>query len=118
MVRSIRILDLNRQAYRFRILNAANDRSWNLQLYCAKSNGTMWNLDGTLADANAGEVNMVPADPNTGLPTSWPTDGRAGGVPDPSRGRTCRSSRSAPKPDYPQPGCAAQHPDRVQLQPT
>ncbi len=72
------------KAYRFRILNASNDRSINLQLYFAKSNGNMWNpADGTLTDANAGEVNMVPAVPDSGLPASWPTDGRDGGVPDP-----------------------------------
>ncbi len=31
-----------------------------------------------------GEVNMVPAAPGTGLPPTWPTDGRDGGVPDPA----------------------------------
>jgi len=72
------------KAYRFRILNACNDRYMNLQLYFAKSNGQMWNpTDGTLTDGNAGEVPMVAAAPNTGLPTTWPTDGRDGGVPDP-----------------------------------
>ena len=72
------------KAYRFRILNASNDRSINLQLYFAKSNGNMWDpVTGTLMDANAGEVNMVPAAPDSGLPASWPTDGRDGGVPDP-----------------------------------
>ncbi len=75
---------LQPKAYRFRVLNASNDRYWNLQLYKAKSNNVMWNPDGTLADGNAGEVNMVPANPNTGLPASWPTDGRDGGVPDPA----------------------------------
>ncbi len=29
------------------------------------------------------EVHMVPATPNSGLPDTWPTDGRDGGVPDP-----------------------------------
>ncbi len=72
------------KAYRFRILNASNDRTLNLQLYFAKSNGTMWNANGTLADGDAGEVNMVPAASGAGLPDTWPTDGRAGGVPDPS----------------------------------
>jgi len=74
------------KAYRFRILNASNDRSLNLQLYFAKSNGTMWDPGtGALLDANAGEVNMVSAAPNTGLPATWPTDGRDGGVPDPTK---------------------------------
>ncbi len=73
------------KAYRFRILNASNDRSLNLQIYFAKSDGTMWNpTTGALANADAGEVNMVPAVPDAGLPASWPTDGRDGGVPDPS----------------------------------
>ena len=78
-------LNVNRQAYRFRILNAANDRMFNLQLYCAASNGTMWDPGtGALLDANAGEVPMVPAVATAGFPTNWPTDGRVGGVPDPA----------------------------------
>jgi FtsP/CotA-like multicopper oxidase with cupredoxin domain len=72
------------KTYRFRILNASNDRTLNLQLYYAKSNGQMWKANGTLADGDAGEVNMVPAVPGIGLPATWPTDGRAGGVPDPA----------------------------------
>jgi len=61
-----------------------NDRTLNLQIYFAKSNNTMWNpTSGALLDARAGEVNMVPAVPNNGLPARWPTDGRDGGVPDP-----------------------------------
>lgn len=63
---------------------ASNDRTLNLQLYFAKSNGRMWNANGTLADGDAGEVNMVPAVPGAGLPDTWPTDGRDGGVPDPT----------------------------------
>lgn len=77
-------IDVQPKAYRFRILNASNDRFWNLQLYTAKSNNTMWNSSGALLDANAGEVPMVPAVSTTGYPTTWPTDGRAGGVPDPA----------------------------------
>ncbi len=58
------------QAYRFRILNAANDRFWNLSWFKADSTGT--------------EVAMVPAAPGSAnFPATWPTDGRAGGVPDP-----------------------------------
>jgi FtsP/CotA-like multicopper oxidase with cupredoxin domain len=73
------------KAYRFRILNASNDRTLNLQVYFAKSNGTMWNPEtGTLQNGDAGEVNMVPATPGSGLPATWPTDGRDGGVPDPN----------------------------------
>lgn len=70
------------RAYRFRILNAGNDRSWNLQLYQADPDGYK------IADASGNEwgteVRMVPATPNSGLPARWPTDGRSGGVPDPS----------------------------------
>ncbi|MFH1151116.1 MAG: hypothetical protein V1748_11650 [Actinomycetota bacterium] len=72
------------KSYRFRILNAANDRFWNLQFYTAKSQATMWNPDGTLNDADAGEVKMVPAVATPGYPELWPTDGRDGGVPDPA----------------------------------
>ncbi len=96
-------LTVQPKAYRFRILNASNDRMWNLQLYVAKSSNPMWNLtSGALLDANAGEVPMIPAIPRpitsiitstytTTLtsttvftwPATWPTDGRDGGVPDP-----------------------------------
>ena len=41
-------LKVDPKAYRFRILNACNDRTLNLQLYYAKSSATMWNADGTL----------------------------------------------------------------------
>ena len=68
-------------AYRFRILNACNDRTLNLQLYYAGSNSTMWS-GVTLLDGNAGEVNITAAIPGqTGQPADWPTDGRDGGVP-------------------------------------
>jgi len=72
------------KAYRFQILNASNDRTLNLQLYYAKSNAQMWNLDGSLADGNAGEVPMIAAVKTAGAPATWPTDGRDGGVPDPN----------------------------------
>jgi FtsP/CotA-like multicopper oxidase with cupredoxin domain len=77
-------LTVDPKAYRFQILNASNDRMWNLQFYKAKSNTSMWNTNGTLNDANAGEVPMVPAVSTTGFPATWPTDGRDGGVPDPT----------------------------------
>jgi FtsP/CotA-like multicopper oxidase with cupredoxin domain len=77
-------LTVDPKAYRFRILNASNDRMWNLQLYKAKSNGTMWNADGTLNDGDAGEVPMVDAVHNSAYPSTWPTDGRDGGVPNPA----------------------------------
>ncbi|MFY1690860.1 hypothetical protein [Plantactinospora sp. WMMB782] len=77
-------LRLRPAAYRFRILNACNDRSLNLQLYYAASNAPMWGPDGSLLDGGAGEVPMVPARPNPDFPPGWPTDGRDGGVPDPN----------------------------------
>lgn len=59
-------MEVEPKAYRFRILNAANDRFWNLQMYVA--NSTITTADGR----NNTEVTMVPAE-----------DGREGGVPDP-----------------------------------
>jgi FtsP/CotA-like multicopper oxidase with cupredoxin domain len=80
---------VGRKAYRFRILNASNDRMWNLQLYYARSN-TPDSVDAsgkpTLQTAS-GEVSMTPAVPHPTdplWPATWPTDGRAGGVPDPA----------------------------------
>jgi len=66
-------LPVDRKAYRFRILNACNDRFLNLQLYYVDP-----------ADPNGTEVKMLPALPNPAFPATWPTDGRAGGVPDPA----------------------------------
>lgn len=89
------LLNVDPKAYRFRILNAANDRYWNLSLWQAASQNAMWNPDGTLADGFAGEVAMVPFNSSqnaiTPFPTSWydgsvPNrfDDRVGGVPDPT----------------------------------
>jgi FtsP/CotA-like multicopper oxidase with cupredoxin domain len=65
------VLPVQRKAYRFRVLNACNDRFMNLQLYYADP-------------ANPTEVKMVPADPDTVFPPHWPPgDNREGGVPDP-----------------------------------
>jgi len=98
-------------AYRFQILNAANDRSWNLQFfYAATAAGVVCKGPGAPDPSLCTEVSMVPAiphtaattprlctaadpiDPVTGLPnpvggcwpTTWPVDGRDGGVPDPA----------------------------------
>lgn len=71
-------VNLQPQAYRFRILNAADDRSFNLQLYIADNTTTTF--DGRLNT----EVKMVPAAFNSTYPADWPVDGRAGGVPDPA----------------------------------
>ncbi len=75
-------LDVEPKAYRFRILNAADDRFFNLQIYRAKANGAVWNGNTLLNGGDSGEVNMVPAVKTTGFPATWPTDGREGGVPD------------------------------------
>ncbi len=95
------------KAYRFRVLNAMNDRMINLGLYVADP--TVTTNDGRTGT----EVKMMPAskpapgvglqncatdaagnylnvNPVTGLPDNcipageWPTDGRDGGVPDPT----------------------------------
>ncbi len=84
-------VQVGRKAYRFRILNASNDRSLNLQLYFAKSN-TPAAVDPVTGrptlQTDSGEVPMVTAAPHPGDPTwpaTWPTDGRDGGVPDPTK---------------------------------
>ncbi len=77
---------LEPKPYRFRILNACNDRTLNLQLYYAKSN-TPDSLDASglpSLQKDSGDVRMVPAVATTGFPANYPTDGRAGGVPDPA----------------------------------
>ena len=66
------------KTYRFRILNAANDRFWNLQLY--QSNPLVVSAD----NRTNTEIKMVPASQTAGFPETWPTDGREGGVPDPA----------------------------------
>jgi FtsP/CotA-like multicopper oxidase with cupredoxin domain len=78
-------LTVGEKAYRFQILNASNDRTWNLQLYCASSNGQMWDSKGKLVNPGAGEVSMVPAVAGTAGTAGYSgdiLDGRAGGVPD------------------------------------
>ena len=71
-------LEVEPKAYRFRILNAADDRFFNLQLYVADTAVTT--ADGRINT----EVKMVPAVATAGFPADWPTDGREGGVPDPA----------------------------------
>jgi FtsP/CotA-like multicopper oxidase with cupredoxin domain len=68
-------LQVERKAYRFRILNGCNDRMLNLQLYFSDPQ-------------NPKEVKMVPAHGQT-VPGPYgnvtvPADGRPGGVPDPA----------------------------------
>jgi FtsP/CotA-like multicopper oxidase with cupredoxin domain len=71
-------MEVQPKAYRFRILNAANDRFVNLQMF--KADPTTQSLDGRTLT----EVKMLPAGPTAGWPELWPTDGRSGGVPDPA----------------------------------
>jgi FtsP/CotA-like multicopper oxidase with cupredoxin domain len=79
-------LKVGKKAYRFRILNACDDRMLNLQIYFAKSNTPSADASGNLLHVDSGEVPMVPAAPSTSptWPSTWPTDGRTGGVPSPS----------------------------------
>jgi|GEM_PF-839025 len=83
-------LTVDPRAYRFRILNAANDRFFNLALYVADP--TVPSPDTRLASPLT-EVAMLPASADLAAannwPPLWPVDGREGGVPDPAfRGPT------------------------------
>ena len=71
-------LEVEPKTYRFRILNAADDRFFNLHMYVADSGVVA--ADGRTDT----EVKMVPALKTAGYPAKWSTDGRAGGVPDPA----------------------------------
>ncbi|RPJ51439.1 MAG: hypothetical protein EHM21_02715, partial [Chloroflexi bacterium] len=71
-------MEVEPRSYRFRILNAANDRFFNLQLYVADPSVT------TADGRTHTEVKMVPAMETPGFPPTWSTDGRDGGVPDPA----------------------------------
>lgn len=72
------VLEVQPKAYRFRILNAAHDRFFNLQLYEADT------APEAVFEGRNTEVKMVPAVATLGFPENWPTDGREGGVPDPA----------------------------------
>jgi FtsP/CotA-like multicopper oxidase with cupredoxin domain len=91
------------KTYRFRVLSVANDRTLNLSLFQAvDKDGTICSPAALAAASKAApvaelpaygypdapvactEVKMVPATPTAGYPATWPTDGRAGGVPDPT----------------------------------
>jgi PKD repeat protein/FtsP/CotA-like multicopper oxidase with cupredoxin domain len=71
-------LTVDPKTYRFRILSAADDRFFNLQLYVADP--TVITADGRTNT----EIKMVPAITVPGYPSDWPTDNREGGVPDPA----------------------------------
>jgi FtsP/CotA-like multicopper oxidase with cupredoxin domain len=78
-------LTVDPRAYRFRILNAASDRFWNLSFY--QADPAQVSPD-TRPASRLTEVRTVPASANlaaaNGWPVLWPVDGRDGGVPDPA----------------------------------
>ncbi|MBI5944622.1 MAG: hypothetical protein HY864_09650 [Chloroflexi bacterium] len=84
-------MEVDPSTVRLRILNAANDRFYNLQMYVAvDANDQPCDVatNPTPAAEASGvtctEVKMVPANATAGFPALWPTDGRAGGAPDPA----------------------------------
>ncbi|MBI4791281.1 MAG: multicopper oxidase domain-containing protein [Deltaproteobacteria bacterium] len=105
------VLNVDPKPYRFRVLNAAHDRFFNLQMYIADNTPPVpvntpqtppvcadFTAPGYGGFANTcasdTEVRMVPASPTAvstappggggilAKPATWPEDGRAGGVPD------------------------------------
>lgn len=77
------VLEVQPDKYRFRILNGAHDRFWNLQFYVADSTVPVpLDCKGTGCVPNT-EVAMVPAVTTPGFPELWPADNREGGVPNP-----------------------------------
>ncbi|MDD2848570.1 MAG: putative Ig domain-containing protein [Desulfuromonadaceae bacterium] len=87
-------LTVDPRAYRFRVLNAASDRFFNLSFY--KADPAQLSPDTRLLAANRSnktEVKMVTASAELAAqaalggnpwPEFWPVDGRDGGVPDPA----------------------------------
>ncbi|OGW34368.1 MAG: hypothetical protein A2X58_02345 [Nitrospirae bacterium GWC2_56_14] len=94
-------LTVDPRAYRFRILNAASDRFWNLSFYVADNTAGNVSPDPRLnpganyvaGRSNQTEVKMALASAALSVannwPPLWPVDGRDGGVPDPG---TCTGS--------------------------
>ena len=94
MALPIRTLTVDPKPYRFRILSIANERTFNLSwfLACDSTGGAYAvhadhgrSLPGSEVAGiqNLTEVGMVPSVTTAGFPVWWPSDGRAGGVPDP-----------------------------------
>ena len=76
-------LNVAADKYRFRILNAAHDRFWNLQLYVADPAAPTEVTDGS---SHTCQLLLYADNPAADWPAfDWPADGREGGVPDPSR---------------------------------
>jgi FtsP/CotA-like multicopper oxidase with cupredoxin domain len=80
-------------AYRFQILNAANERNWNLSFFVADAPGTEVTMVPAEVHTRTSPVPLcaptAPISPITGLPAGcwpilWPSDNRQGGVPDPA----------------------------------
>jgi FtsP/CotA-like multicopper oxidase with cupredoxin domain len=79
------VLTVDPRAYRFRILNAASDRFWNLSFY--QADPAQLSPEPRLFASDRSrmtEVKMLPASVTAGWPELWPVDGRDGGVPDPA----------------------------------
>lgn len=80
-------LNVQPTKYRFRILNGAHDRFWNLQLYVADPASSTAPVDCPTCEVNT-EVAMIPAYPSPQIDLNvvpnWPIDNREGGVPDPA----------------------------------
>ncbi len=72
---------LDPKAYRFRILNAANDRFWNLSWYVADSTGTEVALKASEVAAAQTDINIVPTPDETLSPKGpdWIQVGSEGG---------------------------------------
>jgi FtsP/CotA-like multicopper oxidase with cupredoxin domain len=90
-------LTVNPEPTRFRILNAANDRPWNLQLYMADATGT--------------EIPMVPSVPQP-LCLSSATVADASGVLHPTTACTCNPA-ATPTPFVPAGCIPSSYPDGV-----
>jgi FtsP/CotA-like multicopper oxidase with cupredoxin domain len=92
--------------YRFQILNAANDRYWNLSFFVADTTNTEVKMVDAVPSylpnyhytglvkapemcppaSPLSEVTSLPVQPVGGCyPDSWPTDARQGGAPDPAQ---------------------------------
>jgi hypothetical protein len=72
------VLPVEAAPYRFQIPSAGNDRTLNLSLFVADTT-----VPCPAGVAPGCEMKMVPAVKTVRFPSTWPTDGRNGGVPDP-----------------------------------
>ncbi|GEJ56690.1 choice-of-anchor D domain-containing protein [Anaeromyxobacter diazotrophicus] len=93
-------LTVDPAAYRFQILNAANERNFNLSLFVADASGTEVKMVDAVPHSSSsvpplcsgsaplsdvtGSPNGPDLGPATCWPRDWPVDARQGGVPDPA----------------------------------